>query len=145
MDFVRQFLIGTSLVVLSVILSALLLAVLDAIVNRTLPWLLRPPRGLKRIIVMVLVVMFGLVMIIMNVLLWSTFYYQSAIFGSVEESLYFALITFTTVGFGDVVLPEGTRILSGLTAINGVLNIGIISAALLENMRRVTLPSSNGS
>ncbi|MCA4777964.1 ion channel [Empedobacter stercoris] len=37
---------------------------------------------------------------------------------SFQEALYFSFITFTTVGYGDVVIDSEWKILAGLEAIN---------------------------
>lgn len=54
---------------------------------------------------------------------WAFLYYSSAIpsIDTIETALYFSLVTFTTVGFGDVVLPQSERLLSGIQATSGML------------------------
>ena len=47
------------------------------------------------------------------------------------------LVSFTTLGFGDIILPSEWRILSGMTAANGFLVIGMMSAVVLETLRVV--------
>lgn len=41
-----------------------------------------------------------------------------------EEAIYFSLITFTTLGYGDITLTIDHRVLSGIEALNGILLIG---------------------
>ena len=47
-----------------------------------------------------------------------------------EDALYFSLVTFATVGYGDVVLSGHHRILAGIEAMNGILLFGWSSATL---------------
>ena len=37
---------------------------------------------------------------------WATFYYTSELFQDFETSLYFSLVSYTAIGYGDVVLPQ---------------------------------------
>ena len=57
------------------------------------------------------------------------------IFESFEASVYFALVAFTTLGFGDILLPLEWRLLAGLAAANGLLIFGIFTAMLVETIR----------
>jgi hypothetical protein len=71
-----------------------------------------------------------------NVWIWATVFYGLGAFGEFEPALYFTLISFTTVGFGDVVLSADWRLLSGLTAANGFLSFGWSTAYMVELVRR---------
>src|ERR1044072_1332230 len=42
--------------------------------------------------------------------LWATFYHLKGLFNEFETALYFSLTTYTTIGFGDVVLPQKWRL-----------------------------------
>jgi hypothetical protein len=41
-------------------------------------------------------------------------------------------VSFTTVGYGDVVLEPGWRLLAGMTSTHGLLIFGIFTAFLVE-------------
>lgn len=59
--------------------------------------------------------------------LWAAVYYFNphiSSLSSFSESIYFSLITFTTIGYGDVVIDSEWRILAGLEAINGIMLVG---------------------
>jgi len=45
-------------------------------------------------------------------------------FETFEKSLYFSLVTFTTLGYGEITIASSNRILAGLEAINGITVIG---------------------
>jgi len=45
-------------------------------------------------------------------------------FETFEKSIYFSLVTFTTLGYGEITISSGNRILAGLEAINGITLIG---------------------
>lgn len=64
-------------------------------------------------------------------------------FGSIEEAVYFSMVAFTSLGFGDIVLNQEWRMLSGLIAANGLLLFGLNTAVLVETLRQVLLAMSN--
>ena len=54
-----------------------------------------------------------------------------------EEAIYFALVTYTTVGYGDVVLDPGFRILGGMVSVTGILMFGMTTAFLVGLFGRI--------
>ena len=80
-----------------------------------------------------------------GVWLWAGTFYHLQAFPTLEESVYFTLVSFTTLGYGDVLLPKEIRILGGLVAVNGMLNIGILTALLIETIRALRSKQSQQS
>ena len=76
-----------------------------------------------------------MVAMIAAVWLWALAFLWLGLFETTEEALYFALVCFTTVGFGDVVLGLEWRLLSGLAAANGLLIFGLSTAYLVEVLK----------
>jgi voltage-gated potassium channel Kch len=60
--------------------------------------------------------------------IWATFYYWRNLFPTYETALYFSLGTYSTIGYGDVVLPQSWRLLGGIEGISGVLLCGFSGA-----------------
>jgi hypothetical protein len=60
-------------------------------------------------------------------------------FQNFEEALYFSSVTYTTLGFGDVLLPGEWRLLAGAIAADGLLLFGLSAAFLLETAARLRL------
>jgi voltage-gated potassium channel Kch len=85
-------------------------------------------------------VLFLLVPIILDVTLWATFYYLSAALPSFEEALYFSTVTFTTVGYGDIVLSREWRQLATFEAVNGWIIFGWATALIMAVIQRLYLP-----
>ncbi|PJE29012.1 Ion channel [Pseudooceanicola antarcticus] len=133
----HQIWIGSVLVVLSVLVSAVIFLAMEAAMARFHRWLVRPPHRPKLALVLVSTVLGALGMITTSVWIWALAYLHLGVFGGIEEALYFSLESFTTLGFGDLLPPLQWRILSGMTAVNGFLNIGMISAIVLEAVRWV--------
>lgn len=47
-------------------------------------------------------------------------------FETFESAIYFSLVTFTTLGYGDITIASEARILAGLEAINGIMLLGLV-------------------
>ncbi|HEY6186312.1 MAG TPA: potassium channel family protein [Pyrinomonadaceae bacterium] len=60
--------------------------------------------------------------------IWAAFYQWQRLFPDYETSLYFSLGSYTTIGYGDVVLPQRWRLLGGIEGISGVLLCGLSTA-----------------
>jgi voltage-gated potassium channel Kch len=61
---------------------------------------------------------------VLEVLVWAGAYIALGAIGSFEEAVYFSIVSFTTVGYGDVVLPLDWRILGACEAAAGMLIFG---------------------
>ena len=55
---------------------------------------------------------------------------------SFEEAVYFSIVTFTTLGYGDITLDPQWRLLSGIEAVNGLLLAGWSTALLFTVVQR---------
>ena len=78
--------------------------------------------------------------------IWATFYYVRGLFPDFETSLYFSITSYTTIGFGDVVLPRAWRMLGGIEGISGVLLCGLSTAfvfAIVNGLFQMRLQRKN--
>jgi len=79
---------------------------------------------------------------------WAVFYYSRHLLPDFETSLYFSLITYATIGYGDVVLPLKWRVLGGIEGISGVLLCGLSAAfifAIVNAMFQMRLQRASSS
>ena len=67
--------------------------------------------------------------------LWAATYVGLGAISEFEEALYFSTVTYTTLGFGDVVLNEQWRLLSAFEAANGVIIFGWTTALIVVSIR----------
>ncbi|MBU2866156.1 ion channel [Pacificibacter marinus] len=132
-----QIFVGTCLILLSVAVATLGFLVFEIILNRAHKWLVKEPHRPKLAVVLAGAVIAVLWMITAGVWIWALAFRVLGVFIQFEESLYFALVSFTTLGFGDLLLPVEWRLLSGMCATNGLLNIGMMTALLMEVLRHV--------
>lgn len=73
----------------------------------------------------------------LDILLWAWVYRYVGAIHSLEASLYFSGITFTTVGYGDITLAKCWQLLSVGEAVNGVLMAGWSTALLIVLVQRM--------
>lgn len=74
--------------------------------------------------------------------IWAGFYYSQELFKDFESSMYFSLTSYTTIGYGDVLLPEKWRLLGAIEGVSGVLLCGVSTAfifAVISAMLQIRL------
>lgn len=74
-----------------------------------------------------------------QIILWSEVWMYNDAVADWNEAIYFSLVTYTTVGYGDVTLGPGLRVFGTFASVAGVLGFGISSAfliALMTNLLR---------
>ena len=76
---------------------------------------------------------------LLEVLAWAIIYlFLNAIEG-IEKALYFSTVTFTTLGYGEIVLDERWRLLASFEAANGIIMFGWSTAIILAVIRDIYL------
>jgi len=78
-----------------------------------------------------IIILHGLV-----ILLWASFY-RTRCFPSWELAFYFSASSYSTVGYGDQILPSNWRLLGPLEGITGVLMCGISVSVLFALVTRL--------
>ena len=62
---------------------------------------------------------------------WAATYNVLGAISEFEEALYFSTVTYTTLGYGDVVLEDQWRLLSSFEAANGIIMFGWTTALII--------------
>jgi len=70
---------------------------------------------------------------------WAGVYWWLGVFPDLEHALYFSTSTYVTIGYGDVVLPPGSRILGAIEGANGIILIGWSTAFFFSIVDRLKL------
>ena len=85
----------------------------------------RPPRTFwAGTWLFVLTAAWMIVLHLCEVTVWGLFYLWRGAISGLASALYFSAVTYTTTGYGDVVLPEQWRIVGGVEALTGILMCG---------------------
>jgi hypothetical protein len=91
----------------------------------------------SRVLAMTSVVMGTFVVITAEVWLWAVLYVLLDVVTGFETALYFSTVTFSTIGYGDVLPAHGWRLLAALQGVTGFLLIGWSTAYLIAAGIRV--------
>lgn len=136
---VLQLFIGSLMMILTVIIAGMSAWMMEWAFARSHFWLLREPHRPKLMLVVLITALWALFMVTTGVWIWAACFRALGIFITWEAAVYFALVSYTTLGYGDILLTHEWRILGGMAAANGLLNIGLLTAMLVEALRHVRL------
>ncbi len=106
-------------------------------------WLARVRRVLEspsmpRRVALLLRLFLGIVLLhLIQVGLWAVVFWQAQELPNLETALYFSLATYTTIGFGDVVVGPGWRVLAGIEGLTGILLVGWSTAFVFAVVNRM--------
>ncbi|SJM32383.1 potassium channel family protein [Mesorhizobium delmotii] len=75
---------------------------------------------------------------IVQVAFWALLYKLLGAFEDFETAMYFSGVTFTSLGYGDIVLDGRMRLLGPLQAANGLMMFGITTALFISAVQQVT-------
>ena len=73
---------------------------------------------------------------LLEVALWAGFYRWKC-FPSWDDALYFSATSYSTVGYGDLLLPSTWRLLGPIEAVTGVLMCGLFVSGLFAMVTRL--------
>ena len=68
--------------------------------------------------------------------IWATLYRLFGALGDWETAMYFSGVTFTSLGYGDVVLHGRVRLLAPWQAANGLMMFGVTTALFMSAVQR---------
>ena len=93
--------------------------------------------ALTRLYVVVESILMIFVATLLEASAWAAAYLMLGAISGVEPALYFSVVTFTTVGYGDVVLTPEWRLLGSFEAVNGIIMFGWSTALVIAVVQRV--------
>src|SRR5262245_20101844 len=74
---------------------------------------------------------------------WAAFYFLRGALSDLPSALYFSAVTYTTTGYGDLVLPTEWRLVGGVEALTGILMCGWTAGFFFAVVNRVYSTQSN--
>lgn len=134
-----QIAIGTVILLVNILVAALAALLLEVAFRRWHRWLVSAPQRPKLLLMLVCVGIWVLGVVTVCVWTWALALLSLGAFPTIEESVYFSLVAFTTLGLGDIVAPQAWRILSAMASVNGFLSFGLLTALMVEALRQVRL------
>jgi len=70
-----------------------------------------------------------------QLVIWAIVFRMLGEFEALDVAVYHSAVNFASLGYGDIVMSERFRLLGPLEAINGVLMIGVSTAALMTTLQ----------
>lgn len=101
---------------------------------RCLDWLERRKHEFSHHHAIYIIVFFVILMFVgiaFDIWIWAAFYYWNDVLPDFEEALYFSTATFTTLGYGDVILSKEWRLLASFEGANGLMIFGWATAFVM--------------
>jgi hypothetical protein len=135
----RLSLIGSALIAITVLIHAIgttaWVRYLGEKYVDDLPW-----SGRQAMLVLVNTALVVFALHTLEIIVWAIAY-QALVpineLASFEEAAYFSFVTFTTLGYGDVTLSQGYRLLSGIEALNGIILVGWTTAMIFSVVQHI--------
>jgi len=138
-----QIAVGTGLMLTTIAVSGASLWLVETWLRRHHGWLIQEPHAPKLMVLLCGAAIWLLGVVTFGVWLWALCLYVLDLFPALEPAVYFALVSFTTLGSADIALPVGWRLLGGMAAANGFVTFGILIASLVEALRLVRVAQIN--
>ena len=71
---------------------------------------------------------------------WALFYRWQGCLSDAESAFYFSGVTYTTLGYGDIVLPREWRLLAPLEGLTGILMCGLSAGLFFATVTAIYIP-----
>ena len=136
MMMMMQLAIGALIVVINAVIQAEMFSFYSRRMEKLTLVLRRSVRRFANTATIVVGVLFVMLVHSLQVWIWAIIFKWVGAFSAMEPALYFSLVSFSTVGFGDITLGPDWRLLSALAAANGFISFGWSTAYMVELVRR---------
>ncbi len=80
---------------------------------------------------------FLILMHVVEITVWALFYWWKECLPDAEAAFYFAGVTYTTIGYGDLVLAKPWRILGPVEGLTGILMCGLSAGLFFGLVTRI--------
>jgi hypothetical protein len=128
-------LIALVLVAVTVAVHACGLAVLVRSLRKRPNW--RSLYGWRFTGLLILTAFWLILLHLVEIATWGLFYLWSGCLPDPEAALYFSGVTYTTIGYGDLVLPTPWRILAPIEGMTGVLMGGLSASFFFTIVHKI--------
>ena len=97
--------------------------------------------GIVALLIAMVIMMLGN---FLQIVIWGWLFYLLSEFPVFYEAVYHSGVNFTSLGYGDVVMSTERKLLGPLEALNGILMLGLSSAALVAILQHLIKLYSQG-
>ena len=82
---------------------------------------------------------------LVEIAIWALFFWRERCLPDLESAFYFAGVTYTTVGYGDLVLPKEWRLLGPVEGLTGILMCGLSTGFFFAVVSRLFAAKKDSS
>ena len=132
MTTTMQILLGSALLTTCALIHVGIVSSAIPFLKRTALRIIHEGQTFGRAIVLGISVLVILAAHTVQVWTWAIVFMLSAAISDFPTSFYFSMVTYTSLGYGDLVLGEGMRIFATFAAVTGMLTFGISTAFLIS-------------
>jgi hypothetical protein len=136
MGFIRQASAAVVLIVMTLVLQSAGIAILIRWARNAIAEGMNKLSSWRAAVLMIHFIVITLVLHILQILIWAGFY-RWRCFSTWEPSFYFSAASYSTAGYGDVVLPRVWRTLGPVESVIGVIMCGISVSVLFAIATRL--------
>lgn len=83
------------------------------------------------------VVMLMFIVTVFEALIWGGVFIAKGAIETFEQAMYFSMVTYTTLGYGDIVLDQQWRLLASFEAANGIIMFGWTTSIVIAYVQRL--------
>jgi voltage-gated potassium channel len=98
---------------------------------------LESPSVVSRVALLLRLIVSIVLLHLIQIGLWAAVFWQAGALPTLETAVYLSLVTYTTIGFGDIVLGPGWRVLTGIEGLTGLLLVGWSTAFAFAVVNRM--------
>lgn len=144
MSSLQQILLGSGLLALCAVIHVLAVALSVPLLKSLAKVIPVGKHPVRRIILFLLLTVAALLAAhTVQIWGWAIVFLQISNLPDLATSFYFSAVTYTTLGYGDVILSESSRIIAVFCAITGLFTFGISTAFMIGVLSKI-LPFSFG-
>ena len=74
---------------------------------------------------------------LLQIVTWGAVYAAAGAIRGLASAFYFSAVTYTTTGYGDIVLPQEWRVVGGIEALTGILMCGLSTGLFFGVFARI--------
>jgi voltage-gated potassium channel len=139
MTLLLQLAIGSLMIGMTTVLHAIALDFIIKHVHRLEVFFQGATRYIWKPLASAIVVVTIFTSHVLHIWLWAFLYLALGCepINNFSDSLHFATVTYTTLGYGDITLGQSYRMLSGVEAANGFILFGWTTAFIFEIISRI--------
>ena len=97
----------------------------------------QPYQGIRSVLRTSGIVIVMFLVSLIEVVAWAIPFMVFGAIEGLEKAVYFSMVTYTTLGYGDVLLDEQWRLLASFEAANGIIMFGWTTAIVMYSIRHI--------